>query len=128
MLGDHLAGEVEGDASATWLTLISAPMPQTAWPSSSTAGAGAADAAALDAAGADQAALGELADQARDRGAGQPELGGQPGPRPRAVVAQPAQHEREVGPAQRQLVGRTGGRSGASRKSDIAASSAVWAP
>ena len=62
-------------------------------------------AAALEAAGADQAALGELGDQRRDRRAGQAELGGERGPRARAVVAQPAQDQAEVGTPQGQLVG-----------------------
>ena len=92
----------------TWLTLSSAPETGHAAAVELDARAGAADGAALAVADADQAALGEVGDQRGHRGAGHAELGGQRGARARAVVAQPAQDEAEVGPAHGDLVGVEG--------------------
>ncbi len=60
-------------------------------------GAGTTDRAALDSAGADQSALGQFGDLCGHRRPGQPQLGGERGPGPGAVIAQLTQDSAEVG-------------------------------
>ncbi len=66
----------------------------------------AAHPSALDAATPHQAALDQLGDQAGDRRLVEAEVGGEPGARARAAVAEAAEHEGEVGASERHLVGR----------------------
>ena len=88
VLAHHRAAEVERQGrDVVDVDLGTEPADQVAVELDS--GSGSAHRAALEVTGADQAAIREVRHQARDRRAGETQLGGERGPRPRTLFAEP---------------------------------------